>query len=44
MSPTTPAGDKPDQEVSLFVKYVWFWAFFFFCMVMIASFGTIAET
>ena len=35
--------DKPKQEISMFFKNIWFWGFFFFCMVMIASFGLIAE-
>ncbi len=36
---------KPDEqhEVSLFVRYIWFYVFFFFLLFMIASFGLIAE-
>ncbi len=33
-----------DQGVSIFVKYVWFYLFFFSMMMMIASFGLIAES
>lgn len=33
--------DKPD--VSMFLKQLWFYAFFFIVLLMIASFGIIAE-
>ncbi len=38
-----PAKIESKEEVSLFVRYIWFYAFFFFLMIMIASFGLIAE-
>lgn len=31
------------KDVSLFVKYIWFYTFFFAMVMMIASFGLIAE-
>jgi hypothetical protein len=31
------------QTVSLFMRNIWFYAFFFFLLLMIASFGLIAE-
>jgi len=34
--------DRP-QQVSLFVRYVWFYAMFFIILLLIASFGLIAE-
>lgn len=33
----------PQQDVSLFARYLWFYVFYFFCLLMIASFGLIAE-
>jgi hypothetical protein len=32
------------QEVSLFMRYVFFYASFFFLLLLIASFGLIAES
>ncbi len=31
------------QEIGLFMRYIWFYSFFFFLLLMIASFGLIAE-
>lgn len=31
------------QEISVFMRYLWFYIFFIFLLVMIASFGLIAE-
>jgi hypothetical protein len=33
----------PQQDVSLFMRYIWFYLFFFFLLLIIASFGLIAE-
>lgn len=38
-----PPKADPQQEVNLFMRYVWFYLFFFFLLLMIASFGLIAE-
>lgn len=35
-------GEK--EEVSLFVRTVWFYSAFFFLLILIASFGLIAES
>jgi hypothetical protein len=32
------------KDISLFLKYVWFFLFYFALLLMIASFGIIAET
>jgi hypothetical protein len=37
-----PKAD-PQVEVNLFMSYIWFYAFFFILLLMIASFGLIAE-
>jgi hypothetical protein len=31
------------KQSGLFIRYIWFYLFFFFLLVMIASFGLIAE-
>lgn len=38
-----PPKVDSQQEVSLFMRYIWFYLFFFFLLLMIASFGLIAE-
>jgi len=35
--------DNEKKDVSLFIKYIWFYTFFFVMVLMIASFGLIAE-
>lgn len=35
--------DKQTDEVSLFMKNLWFFLFYFAILLMIASFGLIAE-
>lgn len=40
--PAAAEGDRPD--ISMFLKNVWFFLFFFALLLMIASFGLIAET
>lgn len=35
-------GEK--EEVSLLVRTIWFYAVFFFLLILIASFGLIAES
>ena len=47
--PTTPKPvacneDERSQRVSSFIKQVWFLVFYFLLLLIIASFGTIAET
>lgn len=32
------------KDISLFIKYAWFLLFYFFLLLMIASFGIIAES
>jgi len=32
------------KDISLFIKYVWFFLFYFLLLLMIASFGIIAES
>ncbi len=36
--------EKTGVEISVFLKYVWFFLFYFALLLMIASFGMIAET
>ena len=36
--------DKAQPDVTLFVKKLWFFLFYFALLLMIASFGLIAET
>lgn len=36
-----PADDR--QDIGIFIKNVWFFLAFFFMMLLIASFGLIAE-
>lgn len=38
---TNPADDKSD--IGIFIKNIWFFLAFFFLMLLIASFGLIAE-
>lgn len=48
MPKSAPKPPKPEaeraQEVSMFIKNVWFLLFYFLMLLMIASFGIIAET
>lgn len=32
------------KDISLFIKYVWFFLFYFSLLLLIASFGIIAES
>jgi hypothetical protein len=34
----------PQQETSFFMRTIWFYGFFFFVLMLIASFGLIAES
>jgi hypothetical protein len=38
------ATSAPRKDVELFVKYAWFFGFFFALLLLIASFGIIAES
>jgi hypothetical protein len=38
------AASMPRKDVELFVKYAWFFGFFFALLLLIASFGIIAES
>jgi hypothetical protein len=41
---TGGAISTPRKDVELFVKYAWFFGFFFALLLLIASFGIIAES
>jgi hypothetical protein len=32
------------KDIALFIKYIWFFLFYFILLLMIASFGIIAES
>ncbi|MEZ4574030.1 MAG: hypothetical protein R2857_03730 [Vampirovibrionales bacterium] len=36
--------EASDTQTSRFVSYVWFYGFFFFLLLLIASYGLIAES
>lgn len=46
VAPTPPAAieQQDRQDITHFLKNVWFFLFYFVLLLMIASFGLIAET
>jgi hypothetical protein len=44
MTPTPPPSDEQQRpDISLFLKNVWFFLFYFALLLLIASFGLVAE-